>query len=62
MPKTVQQLLKKEQQPMCQCTYWIIYLSVGMVYLLKTLEASAHASYSMIAYYPEIAQHSWLVK
>jgi len=62
MSEAVQQFLKKEQQPMCQCTYWVIYLAVGLVYVLKTLEASAHGSYNMISAYPEIAEYSSLVK
>jgi len=62
MKKALQDFIKRESQPMRQSTYWIIYISCACVFALKTIEASAMASYQLILMHPELASHSSIIK
>ena len=53
--------VKKEMQPMRQITHWILFLACGLTFALKTVHASAMASYELVLQNPEIASSSWLV-
>jgi len=61
MKQFFKDFLKKESQPMRQSTYWIIYISSALVFVIKTVEASALASYELILIHPELASHSTIV-
>ncbi|GEM_PF-3865145 len=58
MKKTLKEFIKKENQPMRQSMYWIIYVSFAYVIALKTVEYSIMASYELIETTPAIAQYS----
>lgn len=51
---------KQQGQPMHQVTYWALFLASGLVYMAKTVEWAAAASYELIIRNPEIASGSWL--
>lgn len=53
-------ICKKQTQPMHQITHWSLFLATGLVYMFKTVEGAAAASYSLIIQNPEIASWSWL--
>ncbi len=52
--------LKKETQPMHQVTYWILFLSCGLTYVMGVISWAAAASYELILENPDIASGSWL--
>ncbi len=52
--------LEKEGQPMQQATYWVIYISCGATFALKTVESAAAGSYQFILSNPAIGSSSWL--
>jgi TfoX/Sxy family transcriptional regulator of competence genes len=54
-------VVKKEMQPMGQITYWVLFLSCGLMYVMGTVSGAAAASYALIVANPEIASSSWLV-
>ena len=54
------EICKKQAQPMHQVTHWALFLATGIVYMLKTVEGAAAASYGLILENPEIASGSWL--
>jgi hypothetical protein len=47
--------IKKEMQPMSQSTYWIIFISCALCFMLGTVHGAALASYEIIIQNPEIA-------
>lgn len=53
--------LKEQSQPMRQSMYWMLYVSCAYILALKTVEASALASYELIKTTPELAQYSTLM-
>lgn len=57
----LKEVCHKQTQPMHQITHWAVFLAVGLTFALKTVEASATASYSLILENPDIASGSWLV-
>jgi uncharacterized membrane protein YcaP (DUF421 family) len=61
MSQAVQDFLKKENTPMSQKTYWIVYIATALTFMLKTIEASAFKSYELIQILPSLGQYSGLV-
>lgn len=58
----LQNILKKEMQPMRQATHWIIFIACGMTFMFTTVHGAALASYEIIIANPEVASSSWLSK
>lgn len=54
------EICKRESQPMHQVTHWVLFLATGLVYMFKTVEGAAAASYELILQNPDIATGSWL--
>jgi len=54
------EVCKQQAQPMHQITHWALFVGSGLIYMMKTVEGAAAASYELIIKNPEIASGSWL--